>query len=115
MLRLTARAPAAMPRQHSVRPLNRIALLETALLGALAALLLLDAQRGVLSYYINPRYTGLVLVGAVALLVLGGGETVRPGEQIGHAKKLEGAPAEGEVVRPLRAGGHRLTCRYLHL
>jgi uncharacterized repeat protein (TIGR03943 family) len=59
-----------MPRQHAARPLNRIALLETALLSALAVLLLLDAQRGILSYYINPRYTGLVVLGAVALLGL---------------------------------------------
>ena len=70
MLHLTTRARATMRPQHAVRPLNRIALLETALLGALAALLLLDAERGVLSYYINPRYTGLVLAGAVALLGL---------------------------------------------
>jgi uncharacterized repeat protein (TIGR03943 family) len=67
MLHLTARAPATL---RPLRPLNRIALLETALLSALAVLLLLDAERGVLSYYINPRYTGLVLVGAVALLGL---------------------------------------------
>ena len=67
MLPLTARAPSTV---RPLRPLNRIALLETALLGALAVLLLLDAERGVLSYYINPRYTGLVLVGAVALLGL---------------------------------------------
>jgi uncharacterized repeat protein (TIGR03943 family) len=67
MLHLTARVPATVRR---LRPLNRIALLETALLGALAILLLLDVERGVLSYYINPRYTGLVLAGAVVLLGL---------------------------------------------
>jgi uncharacterized repeat protein (TIGR03943 family) len=67
MLHLTARAPAPV---RPLRPLNRIALLESTLLGALAVLLLLDAERGVLSYYINPRYTGLVLVGAVVLLGL---------------------------------------------
>ena len=67
MLHLTCHVPTAV---RPMRPLNRIALLETVLLGALAALFLLDAERGVLSYYINPRYTGLVLVGAVVLLSL---------------------------------------------
>ena len=50
MLHLTSRASAAVHLLHAVRPLNRIALLETALLGALTALFLLDAERGVLSY-----------------------------------------------------------------
>src|SRR5690242_6620428 len=70
MLYPLSSTPAAVRSLRRGRPLNRIALLETGLLGALAALLLSDAERGVLSYYINPRYTGLVLVGAVALLGL---------------------------------------------
>lgn len=50
--------------------LNQAALVETSLLAALGILLLTDVARGVLAFYINPRYNGLVLVGALALLAL---------------------------------------------
>ncbi len=49
---------------------NMAALIETLLLGGLGVMLLLKADRGVLVYYIHPRYAPLVIAGALVLLLL---------------------------------------------
>jgi putative membrane protein len=52
------------------RPLNWPAMVEAGLLGGAAAVLLTKALRGVLEYYIHPRYTPLVIVCGVVLLLV---------------------------------------------
>lgn len=54
----------------AVRSTNWPAVIEAAVLAAAAAMLLLKARQGVLVYYIHPRYTGLVVVTGVALLLM---------------------------------------------
>ncbi len=52
------------------RQLNPVALIEALLLGALGLMLLSKAARGVLAYYIHPRYAPLVVGGALVLLLI---------------------------------------------
>lgn len=52
------------------RQLNPVALIETLLLGALGLMLLSKAERGVLAYYIHPRYAPLVIGAAIVLLLI---------------------------------------------
>jgi putative membrane protein len=52
------------------RPLNAVALAEVALLGGTATLLLARWLRGQLSYYIHPRYSLLVVVAGLVLLLM---------------------------------------------
>lgn len=54
------------------RPVNYTALTEVLLLGGMAALLLIKWLRGNLDFYIHPRYTALMLVSAVVLLLMAG-------------------------------------------
>ncbi len=58
-----------MPRAAS-RPLNTIVLAEVALMGGMAVLLLARWLRGQLSYYIHPRYSLLVAVAGLLLLLM---------------------------------------------
>jgi putative membrane protein len=53
-------------------PLNWAALIETLLLGGTAAVMLTKALRGVLVYYIHPRYTPLVIACGIVLLLIAG-------------------------------------------
>lgn len=79
-----------MPLRH--RPINWVALIEAALLGLAAAMLLAKAAQGVLVYYIHPRYTPLVIATGVALILLA-------------AARLATAAAQGaEPLRGRRAG-----------
>ena len=60
---------------HSIaneRPLNWPALCEVALLALVATLLLTKVARGVLAFYIHPRYTPLVVGCAIILLCIAG-------------------------------------------
>lgn len=52
------------------RPLNYIALTEVLILGGTAALFLAKWLRGQLSYYIHPRYSLLVIVASLVLLLM---------------------------------------------
>ena len=52
------------------RALNWRVFAEVSLLGGLAALLLAQALRGTLSYFIHPRYTPMVVAAALVLLLL---------------------------------------------
>jgi uncharacterized repeat protein (TIGR03943 family) len=52
------------------RSTNWPAVLEAALLAVAGAMFLLKARQGVLVYYIHPRYTGLVVVTGLALLLV---------------------------------------------
>lgn len=52
------------------RPLNYLALTEALLLGGTATLFLAKWLRGQLSYYIHPRYSMLVVVAGVVLLLM---------------------------------------------
>jgi putative membrane protein len=52
------------------RPLNRIVLAEVALLGGMATLLIARWLRGQLSYYIHPRYSLLVAIAGLVLLLM---------------------------------------------
>lgn len=61
--------PAAS--QH-VRSINYAALNEVLLLGGTAALLWIKWTRGQLSFYVHPRYTMLILVSAIILLLMAG-------------------------------------------
>lgn len=56
--------------QPAEPPLNWAALIETALLGCCATMLLTKALRGVLVFYIHPRYTPLVFVCGIVLALL---------------------------------------------
>jgi len=60
---------ASVPRPET-RPLNYLALAEVILLGGTATLLLSKWLRGQLSFYIHPRYTALMVVAAVVLLLM---------------------------------------------
>lgn len=60
-------APMLRP---AARPLNLVALAEIALLGGTATLLLARWARGQLSFYIHPRYSLLVVVAGVLLLLM---------------------------------------------
>lgn len=60
----------AIPRQ--ARPINYAALVEVLLLSGTAALLLVMWEHGTLAYYIHPRYTLLVLLAALVLVMMGG-------------------------------------------
>lgn len=57
---------------QTVRPINYAALNEVLLLGGTAALLWIKWSRGQLGFYIHPRYTTLILVSAVILLLMAG-------------------------------------------
>ncbi|NOK59218.1 MAG: hypothetical protein GFH27_549283n321 [Chloroflexi bacterium AL-W] len=58
---------------HAVeRPINWAALIETFLLGGAGAMLLTKALRGVLVFYIHPRYTILVVACGLILLLIAG-------------------------------------------
>ena len=52
------------------RPINYTALTEVLLLGGMAALLLVKWLRGQIAFYIHPRYTALVVVAGVILLLM---------------------------------------------
>ncbi|MBC8164087.1 MAG: TIGR03943 family protein [Roseiflexaceae bacterium] len=54
------------------RPINWPAMLETGLLVITAALLLTKVSRGVMIYYIHPRYNWLVIASALVLLGIAG-------------------------------------------
>ena len=54
------------------RPINWPALCEAALLGLIAALLLSKTLRGVLAFYIHPRYAPFVIVCSIVLLAIAG-------------------------------------------
>ncbi|HMO58631.1 MAG TPA: TIGR03943 family protein [Roseiflexaceae bacterium] len=56
--------------QPADRPINWAALIETALLGSLAAMLLTKVLRGVMIFYIHPRYTPLVAAAALVVALL---------------------------------------------
>lgn len=60
---------SALPRPEA-RPLNYVALAEVILLGGTATLLLTKWLRGQLSFYIHPRYTALMVVAALVLLLM---------------------------------------------
>ncbi|MCG8351926.1 MAG: TIGR03943 family protein [Chloroflexales bacterium] len=62
---MTTQAPS-----QEARSLNYVALLEVILLGGTAALLLSKWLRGLLDYYIHPRYTMLIVVAAFVLLLM---------------------------------------------
>src|SRR5215216_743268 len=58
------------PPSPPERVINPPALIETFLLGSAAAVLLTKVLRGVLIFYIHPRYTPLIIVcGALLLLI----------------------------------------------
>lgn len=61
-----------MTTTRATRPINWPALIETALLAGTAALLITKALRGVLVFYIHPRYGPLVVVCGVVLLLIAG-------------------------------------------
>lgn len=52
------------------RPLNYTAITEVLLLGGTALLLLVKWLRGQIPFYIHPRYTALVVVAGVILLLM---------------------------------------------
>jgi uncharacterized repeat protein (TIGR03943 family) len=52
------------------RPVNWVAVIEIALLAATAAVLLTKALRGVLVFYIHPRYTPLIVACGILLLLV---------------------------------------------
>ncbi len=54
------------------RPINWAALIESVLLGGAAVVLLTKALRGVLTFYIHPRYTPLIIVCSTVLLLIAG-------------------------------------------
>lgn len=54
------------------RPINYVALTEVLLLGGTAALLLIKWGRGYLNFYIHPRYTLLIVVSGIVLLLMAG-------------------------------------------
>jgi uncharacterized repeat protein (TIGR03943 family) len=56
--------------QPADRPINWAALLETALLGSVAAMLLTKALRGILIFYIHPRYAPLIVAAAIVVGLL---------------------------------------------
>jgi uncharacterized repeat protein (TIGR03943 family) len=58
--------------QSHERPINWPALIETALLAGTAVVMLSKAMRGVLIYYIHPRYTPLVIACGVILALIAG-------------------------------------------
>jgi uncharacterized repeat protein (TIGR03943 family) len=58
--------------QQAERPINWVALIETVLLTGAAAMLLTKALRGILDYYIHPRYAPLVIVCGIVLLLVAG-------------------------------------------
>jgi uncharacterized repeat protein (TIGR03943 family) len=58
----------ASPSQ--ARPINTVALAEVLLLGGMGALLLIKWLRDQLIFYIHPRYTALMIVAAVVLLLM---------------------------------------------
>jgi uncharacterized repeat protein (TIGR03943 family) len=57
--------------QHNTPQLNWPALLDTTLFGAIGVMLLAKTSRGVLTYYIHPRYTALVVACGIILLAIG--------------------------------------------
>ena len=61
-----------MTTQTAERPINWAALIETFLLGGAGAMLLTKALRGVLVFYIHPRYTILIVVCGIVLLLIAG-------------------------------------------
>lgn len=52
------------------RPINRVVLAEVLLLGSLGALLLIKWLRDQLVFYIHPRYTALMVVAGIVLLLM---------------------------------------------
>jgi uncharacterized repeat protein (TIGR03943 family) len=54
------------------RPLNWAALVETFLLTTTGVMLFAKAQSGVLAFYIHPRYTPLIVLCAICLLLIAG-------------------------------------------
>lgn len=64
----TIRTPA-MP---AARPINYAVVAEVLILGGTATLFLMKWARGNLDYYIHPRYTILVVAGAICLLMMAG-------------------------------------------
>lgn len=63
---------AHQPVTQAARPINYRALNEVLLLGGIAALFLIKWLRGQLDFYIHPRYTALIVVSAVILLLMAG-------------------------------------------
>lgn len=63
---------ATRSERQLVRPINYVALGEVILLSGIATLLTIKWLRGQLDYYIHPRYTALILVSAVILLLMAG-------------------------------------------
>ncbi|NJK79501.1 MAG: TIGR03943 family protein [Chloroflexaceae bacterium] len=55
---------------QAARPINYAILTEVIILGGTAVLFLAKWSRGNLSFYIHPRYTALVLIAALALLLM---------------------------------------------
>jgi putative membrane protein len=61
-----------IPAEPANLPTNWAALIETVLLGGIAAMLLTKTLRGILVFYIHPRFTPLVVVCGAALLLVAG-------------------------------------------
>lgn len=66
----------------AARPINWTAAIEAALLGGIGVMLLAKALHGVLVFYIHPRFTSLIVLVGVALLVMAG---VRARSTLGRA------------------------------
>jgi putative membrane protein len=60
----------AISSRAAARPLNMVVLTEALLLGGIAALFLARWLRGQLSFYIHPRYSLLVIVASLVLLLM---------------------------------------------
>jgi uncharacterized repeat protein (TIGR03943 family) len=58
--------------ERTARPINYLALTEVLLLGGTGTLLLMKWLHGTLSFYIHPRYTILVVISGVLLLLMAG-------------------------------------------
>lgn len=65
-----AHVPLVDAQSPPEQPLNWPALIETALLGSAATVLITKTLRGVLVFYIHPRYAPLILVAGLALAFL---------------------------------------------
>lgn len=92
------------------RALNTVALTEVLLLGGTAALLLVKWLRGQIPYYIHPRYTLLVVVAGLILLLMAavrlrGVYAERPGRGPGWAYLLLATPLLLGALVPARPLG----------
>ncbi|MCU0495134.1 MAG: TIGR03943 family protein [Chloroflexaceae bacterium] len=95
---------------QSARPLNWLALAEVVLLGGTAVLFLSKWARGLLDFYIHPRYNLLVVVCSAVLLLMAAARTRaiftnRPTRQPGWIYMLMAMPLLVGVLVPARPLG----------